>query len=61
MTSRPMNINLTKRLKLLQKEIIRHRKSNFIGSLLSHHQHQSTKFMSKWIEAKNLLNDKIIK
>lgn len=50
-----------KKLKLLQKEIIRHRKSNFIGSLLSHHQHQSTKFMSKWIEAKNLLNDKIIK
>ncbi len=49
-----------KRLKLLRKEIIRHRKSNFIGSMLSHHQHQGTKFLSKWIEAKNLLNDKII-
>ena len=49
-----------KRLKLLRKEIIRHRKSNFIGSMLSHHQHQSTKFLSKWIETKNLLNDKII-
>ena len=53
-------IQLGKRLKLLRKEIIRHRKLNFIGSMLSHHQLQSTKFLSKWIEAKNLLNDKII-
>lgn len=49
-----------KRLIILRKEIIQHRRSNFMGSILSHHQHQSTKFLSKWIEAKNLLNDKII-
>ncbi len=53
-------IQLEKKLGLLRKEIIQHRKSNFIGSMLSHHQLQSTKFLSKWIEAKSLLNDKII-
>ena len=49
-----------KRLLLLIKEIEKHRKLNFTGSMLSHHQHQSTKYLSKWIEAKNLLNDKIV-
>ncbi|MDQ8201955.1 glycosyltransferase family 4 protein [Pelagicoccus sp. SDUM812003] len=29
------------------------RRSNFIGQLLRHHQHRSTEFMSRWIEAKN--------
>jgi len=51
---------LGKRLELLGKDLDKHRKSNFIGAMLSHHLHQSTKFLSKWIEAKNLLNDKII-
>ena len=37
-----------------------HRTNNFIGSMLSHHSLQSTKYMSKWIEIKNLSNDKII-
>ena len=37
-----------------------HRTNNFIGSMLSHHSLQSTKYMSKWIESKNLSNDKII-
>ncbi len=49
------------RLKSLRKELIQHRKSNFTGSMLWHHQHQSTKFLSKWIETKNLLNNKVIK
>jgi hypothetical protein len=30
-----------------------HREQNFIGQLLQHHTLQSTKYMSKWIEAKN--------
>ncbi|MGV2872428.1 glycosyltransferase [Colwellia sp. E150_009] len=33
-----------------------HRQSNFIGSMLNHHHHKSTKYMSQWIEAKNKLS-----
>lgn len=32
-----------------------HRRRNFIGQILQHHQHQSTKYLSKWIESKNTL------
>jgi len=31
----------------------RDREANFIGQMLRHHQHRSTEFMSRWIEAKN--------
>ncbi len=31
-----------------------HRNNNFIGSILQHHLLSSTKYMSKWIEAKNM-------
>ena len=34
-----------------------HRKQNFLGNLLHHQQFQATKFMSKWIEAKNRINE----
>lgn len=30
-----------------------HRQRNFIGSMLNHHHHKSTKYMSQWIEVKN--------
>lgn len=30
-----------------------HRNSNFVGQLLQHHQHDSTRFLSKYIEEKN--------
>ena len=30
-----------------------HRQHNFIGQLLQHHSMQSTKYLSRWIEAKN--------
>jgi len=30
-----------------------HRQQNFIGSMLNHHHHKSTKYMAQWIEAKN--------
>ncbi|MDQ6984296.1 MAG: glycosyltransferase family 4 protein, partial [Ghiorsea sp.] len=29
------------------------RQKNFFGLMLNHHQHRSTEFMSRWIEAKN--------
>jgi len=30
-----------------------HRQNNFIGAMLNHHHHKSTKYMSQWIEVKN--------
>lgn len=36
-----------------------HRSSNFMGAMLNHHQHNSTKYMSKWItEKQRNLNQK---
>ncbi|OUS01885.1 glycosyltransferase [Flavobacteriales bacterium 33_180_T64] len=43
----------TERLTELSKTLKTHRQYNFIGQMLQHHTMQSTKFMSKWIEAKN--------
>lgn len=39
----------------LLQEKTEHRRKNFVGQLLQHHQHQSTRFLSKYIEAKNKL------
>jgi glycosyltransferase involved in cell wall biosynthesis len=36
-----------------QNNLKQHRLNNFIGALLQHQTLQSTKYMSKWIEAKN--------
>ena len=41
------------RIKWLQQELKTHRHHNFIGSLLQHHTLNSTKYMARWIEAKN--------
>jgi len=41
------------RVTTLQKTLNTHRAHNFIGQMLSHHQMQSTKYMARWIEAKN--------
>ena len=46
-------LKLKERISLIQSTIQTHRSNNFIGQLLSHHQFQSTKYMSRWIEAKN--------
>lgn len=51
-------LNLT--LEKLSNSLDLHRQSNFIGSMLLHHQHQSTKYLSKWIETKSLLDNDII-
>ena len=37
----------------LQENLNSHRNQNFIGQILQHQTLQSTKYMSKWIEAKN--------
>ncbi|WP_179345781.1 glycosyltransferase [Winogradskyella ursingii] len=41
------------RIKFVVKNLRTHRQNNFIGQLLMHHTLQSTKYMSKWISAKN--------
>lgn len=37
----------------LFEDLQKHRQANFLGQILQHHSLNSTKFMSKWIEAKN--------
>lgn len=41
------------RIQRLQQNLHQHRTHNFLGSLLQHQTLQATKYMSKWIEAKN--------
>lgn len=41
------------RLLKLKQNLKAHRRQNFIGQMLRHHQMASTKYMSRWIEAKN--------
>lgn len=40
-------------IEAVQKNLIKHRRNNFTGAMLMHHTMASTKFMSRWIEAKN--------
>ena len=44
---------LQNRIVELQKNLTAHRKQNFFGALLQHHTLTSSKYLSKWIEAKN--------
>jgi glycosyltransferase involved in cell wall biosynthesis len=46
---------LIARLQRLAAERETHRQQNFVGSMLRHHQHKSTQYMSQWIAAKNQL------
>lgn len=48
---------LIQRIEHLRDNIKTHRKQNFIGEILQHHTAASTKYMSKWIEAKNRITD----
>lgn len=43
----------TDRVETTRRALDTHRKRNFTGQILQHHTIQSTKYMSKWIEAKN--------
>ena len=40
-------------IKTIKENLEQHRTENFIGSLLQYQTLQATKYMSKWIEAKN--------
>lgn len=42
-----------KKIEFLCTNLIRHRKENFTGQLFQHQSLQASKYMSKWIEAKN--------
>ncbi|TQV72938.1 glycosyltransferase family 4 protein [Aliikangiella marina] len=44
---------LIQRIYQIEDCLSQHRLDNFVGSMLKHHSHRSTKFMSKWIEEKN--------
>ena len=43
------------RIEALQLDLKTHRNQNFLGQILRHQSLQSTKYMSKWIEAKNAI------
>lgn len=45
-----------KHIRHLSENLQKHRQQNFLGQILQHHSLQSTKYMSKWIEAKNFNN-----
>ncbi len=45
--------NLMSKVSYLLENLADHRANNFIGAILNHHTLRSTKYMSKWIEAKN--------
>jgi glycosyltransferase involved in cell wall biosynthesis len=43
-------------LEAVRQDLTAHRSANFIGAMLKHHHHRSTKYMGQWIEAKNRAN-----
>jgi len=45
--------NFKNRLTELSQNLDVHRQENFIGQILQHHSLQASKYLSKWIEAKN--------
>ena len=48
-----LTVKLLQRIVQLKENLKDHRKDNFMGQILQHHTLQSTKYLSKWIEAKN--------
>ncbi|NEU07124.1 glycosyltransferase [Flavihumibacter sp. R14] len=50
---------LLNRITAIQNSLLIHRGKNFTGSMLMHHTMASTKFMSRWIEAKNINNNSL--
>lgn len=47
------NNRLMQTITQLQSDLNTHRNKNFVGAMLNHHRHKSTKYMAQWIEAKN--------
>lgn len=50
---------LAKKINAIKMNLGQHRNQNFIGAMLHHHMAASTKYLSKWIEAKNRLESKM--
>ncbi|MGQ7945401.1 glycosyltransferase [Flavobacterium sp. WC2509] len=50
-------IDFASKIEFLQSNLEQHRLNNFLGALLQHHTLSSTKYMSRWIEAKNSKKD----
>lgn len=44
---------LIERIQACRSNLEQRRRDNFTGSMLRHHQHKSTQYMSQWIEEKN--------
>jgi hypothetical protein len=44
-------------LSKLENNLRQHRQANFIGSMLNHHHHKSTQYMSQWIDVKTQLKE----
>lgn len=42
-----------RRLASLLENLEAHRRANFVGAMLRHHQHRSTQYMGQWIASKN--------
>lgn len=50
---RKLKNDFMSRLETLQQYLPEHRRQNFVGRMLMHHRAASSKYMSRWIEAKN--------
>lgn len=48
-----LGAGLLEQISRLREHLARHRQGNFIGAMLHHHTLQSTRYMARWIEAKN--------
>jgi hypothetical protein len=48
-----LQILLSQKIIQIKQDLPAHRLQNFVGNMLQHHQHKSTKYMAQWIEAKN--------
>ena len=46
-------VKILRKLDALVANLAEHRRLNFTGSMLRHHLHKSTHYMSRWIESKN--------
>ncbi|QAA82896.1 glycosyltransferase [Aequorivita sp. H23M31] len=47
--------DFNRRIEEISSNLEKHREKNFLGQVLQHHTLQSTKYLSKWIEAKNTI------
>ncbi|HET8866293.1 MAG TPA: glycosyltransferase, partial [Gracilimonas sp.] len=56
-SKRELRDKLISNIEEIRDKLNAHRRRNFIGEILQHHTAASTKYMSKWIEAKNRITD----